>query len=233
MTDFQVSLTLVVFAVVILAIAMDLIDMMLAALLGCCVLAFFDVLDSADVAAAMTIAGGPLALLFGGMVVARMLAMTGLFESIGTLFLRATGGNGKRFLLLLVAFVARLCAVLPNATTVILVAPLIVGVARALGVSFVGPMVIAAIVSNSAGLLTLVGDPATFLVGSSIGMSFGEYLRKASLAGLLAVLVIVPMLPRLMPDVWRARVVLAPTGPARCHPSSARCSWRSPWRCWQ
>lgn len=116
MTDFQVSLTLVVFAVVILAIAMDLIDMMLAALLGCCVLAFFDVLDSADVAAAMTIAGGPLALLFGGMVVARMLAMTGLFESIGTLFLRATGGNGKRFLLLLVAFVAPLCAVLPNAT---------------------------------------------------------------------------------------------------------------------
>jgi len=29
-------------------------------------------------------------------------------------------------------------------------------------------MVLTAIVSNSAGLLTLVGDPATFLVGSSI-----------------------------------------------------------------
>ena len=43
---------------------------------------------------------------------------------------------------------------------------------------------IAAIISNSAGLLTLVGDPATFLVGSSIGMSFGEYLQKVSLGGL-------------------------------------------------
>lgn len=209
MTDFQITVTLVVFAVVILAIAVDVIDMALAALLGCSMLAAFGVLGSADVGAAMATAGGPLALLFGGMVVARMLAMTGLFERLGALFLRATGGSGKRFLILLVAFVAPVCALLPNATTVILLAPLIVSVARALQVSLVGPMVIAAVVSNSAGMLTLVGDPATFLVGSEIGLSFGQYLQKVSLAGLLAVLVIIPLLPRLMPEVWQSRVDLA------------------------
>jgi Na+/H+ antiporter NhaD/arsenite permease-like protein len=36
-------------------------------------------------------------------------------------------------------------------------------------------------------LLTLVGDPATFLVGSSIGMGFGAYLGRVSPAGLLSV----------------------------------------------
>ena len=41
MTDFQIAVTLVVFAVVILAIAVDAIDMMLAALLGSSVLAAF------------------------------------------------------------------------------------------------------------------------------------------------------------------------------------------------
>jgi Na+/H+ antiporter NhaD/arsenite permease-like protein len=121
------------------------------------------------------------------------------------MYLGATGGSGKRFLLLLIALVAPVCALLPNATTVILLAPIIIGVARALKVSFVGPMVIAAIVSNSAGMLTLVGDPATFLVGSSIGMTFVQYLQKVSLAGLLAVLVILPFLPRLMPEIWNAR----------------------------
>jgi Na+/H+ antiporter NhaD/arsenite permease-like protein len=61
-------------------------------------------------------------------------------------------------------------------------------------------------------MLTLVGDPATFLVGSSIGMSFMTYLQKVSFAGLLAVLVIVPLLPKLMPSIWRARSPLPPKG---------------------
>jgi Na+/H+ antiporter NhaD/arsenite permease-like protein len=146
-----------------------------------------------------------LALLFGGMVVARTLASTGIFDRIGSVYLRATQGSGKRFLLLLIALVAPLCAFLPNATTVILLAPIIIRVATALEVDFVGPMVLTAIISNSAGLLTIVGDPATFLVGSSIGMSFGQYLRKVSLGGLLSLLVIIPLLPLLMADLWRLR----------------------------
>lgn len=206
MTEFQITFTLVVFAVVILAIAFDAIDMALAALLGTTVLVAAGILVKADAYAALETASGPLALLFGGMVVARMLAMTGLFDRIGALFLRATRGSGKRYLILLVALVAPVCALLPNATTVILLAPVIVGVARALKVSLVGPMVITAVVSNSAGMLTLVGDPATFLVGSSIGMTFAEYLQKVSLAGLIAVLVIIPLLPRLLPEIWNARV---------------------------
>src|SRR5262245_18588609 len=139
------------------------------------------------------------------MVVVRILTTTGIFERVGALFLRATQGSGKRFLLGLLGLVAPLCAFLPNATTVILLAPIIIQVAQALKVDFIGPLVLTAIISNSAGLLTLVGDPATFLVGSSIGMTFLQYLQKVSLAGLLSVLVIVPFLPRLMPEIWNAR----------------------------
>ena len=205
MSDFQIYLTLAVFGAVILAIAFDVIDMAVAALLGVCVLVALDVLREPDIMEALRTAGGPLALLFGGMVVARVLGKTGIFERVEAIYLRATHGSGKRYLILLVLLVAPICAFLPNATTVILLAPVIIGVARALKVSFVGPMVIAAIVSNSAGMLTLVGDPATFLVGSSIGMTFGQYLQKVSLAGLLAVAVIFPFLPRLMPEVWNVR----------------------------
>jgi Na+/H+ antiporter NhaD/arsenite permease-like protein len=205
MTDVQIYMTMAVFGAVILAIAFDVIDMAVATLLGVSVLFGFNILDEDDVISAMRTAGGPLALLFGGMVVARTLASTGIFDRIGTMYLHATRGSGKRFLLLLVALVAPLCAFLPNATTVILLAPIIIRVATALEVDFVGPMVLAAIVSNSAGLLTLVGDPATFLVGSSIGMSFGQYLRKVSLGGLISLLVLIPLLPLLMSDLWRLR----------------------------
>ena len=210
MTDLQIYLTIAIFGGVILVIALDVIDMAVAALLGVSLLLALGLLTTDDVVEAAKTAGGPLALLFGGMVVARVLAKTGVFERVGDRFLHATGGSGRRFLLLLVAMVAPVCAFLPNATTVILVAPIIIAVARALKVDFVGPMILTAIVSNSAGMLTLVGDPATFLVGSAIGMSFGQYLRQVSLGGLLAVLAIVPMLPLLMPQIWQKQTALPP-----------------------
>ncbi len=208
MTDFQIYLTIGVFVAVILLIAFDLIDMVVASLLGVSVLIVFGVLDGSDLMPIVHTAGGPLSLLFGGMVVARVIGKTGIFDWIGEAFLRATGGSGRRFLLLIVALVAPVCAVLPNATAVILVAPVIVGVCLALKVDFVGPLIITAIVSNAAGMLTLVGDPATFLVGSAIGLSFIDYLRMVSLGGLLAVLAVVPLLPLLLPKIWATRVTL-------------------------
>ncbi|HSA46700.1 MAG TPA: SLC13 family permease, partial [Candidatus Competibacteraceae bacterium] len=187
--------------------------MMVAALLGVSVLIVFGILDGSDLMPIVHTAGGPLALLFGGMVVARVIGKTGIFDWLGDAFLRATGGSGKRFLLLIVALVAPVCAVLPNATAVILVAPVIIGVCQALKVDFVGPLIITAIVSNAAGMLTLVGDPATFLVGSAIGLSFLDYLRMVSLGGLLAVLAVVPLLPLLLPKIWATRVTLPPERP--------------------
>ena len=205
MTDLQNYTVFAVFAGVILVIAFNLIDMTLAVMLGASILLVLGILTQQDILNSFKFSEGMLALLFGGMVVARTLVPTGIFEHVGTRFLLATRGSGKRFLLMLVAMVAPICAFLPNATTVILLAPIIIRVAVALEVDFVGPMVLTAIVSNSAGLLTLVGDPATFIVGSSIGMTFGQYLRHVSLGGLVAVLVVIPMLPRVMPGVWNAR----------------------------
>ena len=211
MTDLQIYLTIGVFATVIFLIAFDLIDMTVAALLGVSILIVFGILDGNDLIPIVDTAGGPLSLLFGGMVVARVISKTGIFEWIGDAFLNATGGSGKRFLLLTVALLLPLNAFLPNATVVILVAPIIIRVCQILKIDFVGPLIITAIVSNAAGMLTLVSDPATFLAGRAIGLSFIDYLRMVSLGGLLAALVIVPFLPRLLPQAWSVRTTLPPS----------------------
>lgn len=201
----QNIIIVLVFLAVIVAIAFDLIDMLLAALLGVSFLTLLGIFDQRDILNVTRSAGGPIALLFGGMVVARVLVPTGIFDYVGSRYVLFTRGSGKRFLLSLFLLVGPLCAVLPNATTVILLAPIIIRVAKALRVDFTGPMIVTAIISNSAGLLTLVGDPATFLVGSAIGMTFMEYLRQVSLGGLLSVLVLVPLMPLLMRDIWKAQ----------------------------
>ncbi len=208
MTDVQIVVTLVVFAGVILSIAFNVLDMALAALIGVSTMLLFGVFTRQEFINAAQTAGGSISLLFGGMVVARTLVPTGIFDQLGTRFLRATGGSGKRFLLGIIVLTAPVCAVLPNATAVILLAPIIIRVAKVLDIDYVAPVVLTAIVSNSAGLLTLVGDPATFLVGSSIGMSFGVYLQKVSLGGVLAVLILVPVLPWLMKDIWQTKRTL-------------------------
>ena len=206
--DFQTTVTLIVFVAVILLIAFDVLDMMLVGLIGVSTLIALGIFNARDVIEVNRTADGTIALLFGGLVVARTLVPTGIFDLLGTIYLRATRGNGKRFLLGLIILVAPLCAVLPNATTVVLLAPIIIRVAIALEIDFVGPMVLTAIISNSAGMLTLVGDPATFLVGSSIGMTFSQYLQKVSLGGLLSLLVVIPLMPLLMKDVWRVQRTL-------------------------
>jgi Na+/H+ antiporter NhaD/arsenite permease-like protein len=208
MTDLQMLATFVVFTAVLLAVTANLMDMAVAAMLGVSVLIVFGIYNHQDILSATRSADGSLSLLFGGMVVARTLEPTGVFDHIGTRFLLLTGGSGKRFLLGLILLVAGLCAFLPNATTVILLAPVIIRICRQLEVDFVGPVVITAVASNSAGMLTLVGDPATFMVGSAIGLSFNQYLVKISLGGLVALLVLVPLLPVVLKDVWRVRRAL-------------------------
>ena len=94
MTDLQIYITLGVFAAVILTIAFDVLDMTVATVLGATILYALGILKSMDIQAAVDTSGGTLALLFGGMVVARTLAVTGIFERIGAVLLQATGGSG-------------------------------------------------------------------------------------------------------------------------------------------
>src|SRR5512139_4063777 len=195
MTDLQVWVTVIVSASLMAVLIFDWLDMTVAGLLSVSVLIVFGILSQKDILNVVGSGGGVLALLFGGMVVARTLTPTGIFEQLGARFLILTRGSGKRFLFGLILLVAPVCAFLPNATVVILLAPVIIGVATALKVDFVAPMILTAIISNSAGLLTLVGDPATFLVGSAMGMTFNEYLQRVALGGLLTLLALIPLLP--------------------------------------
>jgi Na+/H+ antiporter NhaD/arsenite permease-like protein len=202
MTELQVLVTVSVLAGLILVLLFDWIDMTVAGLLSVSALIVFGILSQKDMLNVVSSGGGVLALLFGGMVVARTLTPTGIFENVGARFLILTRGSGRRFLLGLILLIAPICAFLPNATVVIVLAPVVIRVAVALEVSFVGPMILAAIISNSAGLLTLVGDPATFLVGSAMGMSFIQYLNRVALGRLLTLLTLIAVLPRLTRDIW-------------------------------
>jgi Na+/H+ antiporter NhaD/arsenite permease-like protein len=144
-----------------------------------------------------------LALFLGVMVLVRTLEPTNIFAYLAGQMVKLARGSGKLLLLGIVGITTPICAVLPNATTVMLLAPLIPPLAQDIGIDFVPLLILMVVVSNSAGLLTLVGDPATFIVGDAINISFGDYLLKVSFGGVLAVATIVLLLPTLFRKTWK------------------------------
>ena len=200
------SIAVGTFATVILAIASNRIHLTVAAMLGTVVLLVTGVLSARDVSETINPAEAMIALFFGGMVMARTLIATGLFDYLGAIGLRLVRGDGRRLLIAIAGLAAPICAFLPNATVVILIGPLIVAVCERMKIDFVQPLIFLVFVANSSGLLTLVGDPATFIVGNSIGLSFTQYLRLLSPGGLLAIVAVLALLPISFRPIWRVRL---------------------------
>ena len=177
-----------------------------AALAGTLVLVYGGVFTLPQAAAEMTAAYSTLALLLGAMVVARALQPTGLFARSAHLMVRVSQGRGSRLLVGLTLVTATMSAVLPNATVVLMLGPVLVPLARELRLSAEPLLILVALAANSGGLLTLVGDPATYLIGKAAGLGFTAYLPALSWSGLLAVAVLLALLPWLWREQWTARL---------------------------
>lgn len=206
MESWSASASLAVFVGVMVCIITERLHLTIAAMLGALVLLFLNILTLTEAVDYIAQSYATLVLFFGVMVMVRAFEPTGIFEYLATQMVVLAGGQGKRLLLGIVAITTPICAVLPNATTVMLLAPLIPPIATELGVNFVPLLILMVFVANSAGLLTLVGDPATFIVGNAVNISFVDYVRSLSLGGIIALAVIVVMLPILFPTIWRKRL---------------------------
>lgn len=206
MENWQSLVASATFAAVILTIMSEKLQLTVAALLGALVLVFAHVMSLGNAMEYIGNSYATLALFFGVMVLVRAFEPTRIFEYLATQMVVMARGEGKRLMLGIVAITTPICAVLPNATTVMLLAPLIPPIAEEIGIDFVPLLILMVFVANSAGLLTLVGDPATFIVGDAINITFPEYLIRLSLGGALAIVTILVLLPILFRDIWQWRL---------------------------
>src|SRR5512139_1347383 len=117
-----------------------------------------------------------LGLLLGMMILVAMLEPTGFFEYLAVLAARASGGKPLRLFLLLGSITTVLSMFLDNVTTVVLIAPVTILICEILGISPLPFLVTEALLSNTGGVATLVGDPPNVLIGSAAGFSFNDFL---------------------------------------------------------
>ena len=135
-----------------------------------------------------------LALLFGMMVIVAVLRRTGYFEYIAIMTAKRTKGNPWILLVSLGTITTVASLFLDNVTTVILMAPVTVLIAGILGISAIPLLMAEALLANTGGVATLVGDPPNILIGSAANLSFVDFVVNLGPIVLVAWLVTLVMI---------------------------------------
>jgi Na+/H+ antiporter NhaD/arsenite permease-like protein len=129
-----------------------------------------------DQAALEAIDFNTLGLLLGMMILVAMLEPTGFFQYVAVSAARASRGKPVRLFILLGSITTVLSMFLDNVTTVVLLAPVTILICEILGINPVPYLIAEALLSNTGGVATLVGDPPNVLIGSAAGLSFNDFL---------------------------------------------------------
>ena len=120
-----------------------------------------------------------LGLLFGMMILVALLEPTGFFEYLAVWAARLSKGRPVRLMVLLGTVTTVLSMFLDNVTTVVLIAPVTVLISEILGLNPIPYLIAEALLSNTGGVATLVGDPPNVLIASAAGFSFNDFLTHS------------------------------------------------------
>ncbi|MDH3420377.1 MAG: SLC13 family permease [Gammaproteobacteria bacterium] len=117
-------------------------------------------------------------LLAAMMTIVSIMIPTGGFDWLAYKLARMSKGNLFLMLVLLGTAITLLSLMLDNVTTVVIFGPLIILIARAQKVSPVPYLLAAALLSDTGGVGTLVGDPPNIMIGSAAGIDFNTFFLR-------------------------------------------------------
>jgi Na+/H+ antiporter NhaD/arsenite permease-like protein len=157
------------------------------AIIGAAAMVVTGVLPWADAVAAVD--ANTLVLLFGMMVVAAYLRLSGFFRLVTTWAVRRARTPASVLLAVIVAS-GVLSALFVNDVVCLVLAPLVVTLTRRLGLPPVPYLIALATAANVGSVATLTGNPQNMLVGSFSGIGYRRFLLRegpVAVAGLACV----------------------------------------------
>lgn len=191
-----------VFLIVILLIITERVHRTAAAMAGAVVLILTGVM-SADKALSY-IDFNTIGVLVGMMIFVAIVRRSGMFEYIAVRAAKAVHGDPWKIMVAFTLITAVLSAILDNVTTVLLVGPMSIAIARMLKIDSVPFLMGQILASNVGGTATLIGDPPNIMIGSAAHLSFMDFLENTG----FAVLFILVVLILLMKIVYEKKIEL-------------------------
>ena len=130
-----------------------------------------------------------LGVLLGMFIIASSLREAGFFEWMGLHLARSVDAHPIRMYVLLPLMTAGMASLLDIVTVALFIVPLTVEVFEGLEIDPI-PFVIAEVLAaNIGGLATMVGDPTNIIIGSSLGLTFNQFLQNTAPIALAAIAV--------------------------------------------
>jgi Na+/H+ antiporter NhaD/arsenite permease-like protein len=166
---------LAVFLIVLAAFALDLVHRTPAALAGGILLVMAGAIS--DHEAIEAVHWETLGLLVGMMLLVGILKDSGVFGYLAIKSAQAANGHPGLVLIYLAFITAVLSAFLDNVTTVLLMFPVTMVIARILEEDPIPYLVVEVLASNIGGTATLVGDPPNIIIGTVVdGLTFMDFI---------------------------------------------------------
>ena len=150
----------------------------IVALLGATLLIFVGALDQTE--ALRGIDWNTIGLLAGMMILVSISRRSGMFQYLAIWSAQKANAHPAGILLLLQVTTAVASALLDNVTTVLLIVPVTLAIAKELDVPPYPFLFAEVFASNIGGTATLIGDPPNIMIGSLTGLDFNAFLIHLS-----------------------------------------------------
>jgi len=125
-------------------------------------------------------------LIMGMMIVIAVVERTGIFQWMAFFAYRISGGRIFILLPVLMLITGVASAFLDNVTTMLLMTPISIQIALAMGINPLALLIPEVMASNIVGISTLIGTPTNIMIGSYAGLSFNDFLVNLTPGVLLA-----------------------------------------------
>jgi Na+/H+ antiporter NhaD/arsenite permease-like protein len=119
---------------------------------------------------------GTIFLLMGMMIIVNTARTSGLFEYIAIRTAKVARGSPIKVLILFSLVTALCSAFLDNVTTVLLLTPMLLTIAKLMKLNPLPYLIAEIFASNVGGAATLIGDPPNIMIASAAGLTFNEFL---------------------------------------------------------
>jgi len=125
-------------------------------------------------------------LVLGMMIIVAVIEKTGLFQWMAFQAYRLSRGKSWLLVLILIAVTSIASALLDNFTTMLLMTPISLQIALALGINPLALVIPEVLASNIGGTSTLIGTPTNIIIGASAGITFNDFLINQALGVIIA-----------------------------------------------
>ena len=132
-------------------------------------------------------------LLTGMMIIVAITKKSGIFQYLAIWSAKKVDARPWGILVMLAVVTAVLSALLPNVTTVLMIAPVTLLITDALKVNPYPYLFAQLFAANIGGTATLIGDPPNIMIGSAANLTFNDFL--VNLGPLMVVVFIATLLP--------------------------------------